>query len=83
VQEFLNNAFDYVITVCDDANETCPVFTGKVGHRLHFSFDDPARASGTEEERLKVFQRVRDEIKERFHEFYSVELTKTTKPLRM
>lgn len=70
VDQFINRPFDYVITVCDHARETCPVFTGKVVHRLHIGFDDPAEATGTEEEVLSVFRRVRDEIHEHFHQFY-------------
>ncbi len=61
---YLGDTFDYVITVCDDANEACPVFPG-AKRRLHWSFEDPAQATGSEEERLRVFQSVRDEIKER------------------
>ena len=70
VDEFVDKAFDYVITVCDDAKEVCPVFTGDVDHRLHIGFDDPADATGTEEEVLKVFRRVRDEIRKDFTDFY-------------
>jgi len=70
VGEFLSGGFDYVVTVCDDAKETCPVFTGKVRNRLHIGFEDPARATGTEEEILAVFRRVRDEIREAFYRFY-------------
>lgn len=79
VDRFLNDAFDYVITVCDNAKETCPIFSGKVKHRLHIGFDDPAEATGTEEHILAEFRRVRDEIKERFHEFYHNELKKESK----
>ena len=61
---YLGDTFDYVITVCDDANEPCPVFPG-AKRRLHWSFEDPAQATGSEEERLRVFQSVRDEIRER------------------
>jgi arsenate reductase len=57
-------AWDYLITVCDDANERCPWVPGSV-QRLHWSFPDPSRASGTEEERLVVFRRVRDQIQAR------------------
>lgn len=70
VDPFLNHSFDYVITVCDNAKETCPVFTGNVTHRLHMGFDDPAEAVGTEEEILAEFRRVRDEIKREFGTFY-------------
>ncbi len=64
VEEFLDQSFNYVITVCDHANETCPVFSGTVKQRLHMGFEDPAMASGTEEEVLAIFRRVRDEIGE-------------------
>jgi len=59
-----SEGWDYLITVCDDANERCPWVPGSV-KRLHWSFPDPSRASGTEEERLAVFRRVRDQIQER------------------
>ena len=62
VDEFVNQNFDYVITVCDNANEQCPVFPGQV-KRIHWSFDDPAAAQGDDETRLSVFRRVRDEIR--------------------
>jgi len=74
VNEFINEEWDYVITVCDDANETCPVFTGKVKHRMHIGFDDPSKVTGTEEFILSEFRRVRDEIKERFYGFYNENL---------
>ena len=70
VDHFLADAFDYVITVCDNARETCPVFTGRVKNRLHIGFDDPADAVGTAEEVMSVYRRVRDEIREGFHAFY-------------
>jgi len=70
VAEFLDTDFDYVITVCDDANETCPVFIGKVKHRLHIGFDDPAKATGTAEEIISAFRKVRNEIQEEFKKFY-------------
>ena len=69
VDQFLNDSFDYVITVCDNAKETCPVFMGKVGRRLHISFKDPANATGTDEEILSVFRKVRDEIRQEFYQF--------------
>ena len=68
VDEFLGEEFDYVITVCDRANENCPVFPGRT-KRIHWSFDDPAKAEGDESERLAVFRRVRDEIEGRLREF--------------
>jgi arsenate reductase len=63
LDQYLGEPFDYVITVCDDANEACPFFPG-AKNRLHWSFEDPSRADGTEEERLAVFRKVRDEIRE-------------------
>jgi arsenate reductase len=71
VEKYIIQAFDYVITVCDNAKETCPVFTGKVKTQLHIPFDDPADATGTEEEIMPVYRRVRDEINERFKIFYN------------
>jgi arsenate reductase len=71
VDQFLNDSFDYVITVCDNAKETCPLFIGKVGKQLHIGFEDPADAIGTEEEILSAFRRIRDEIKNDFYKFYS------------
>lgn len=70
VSEYLDQAFDYVITVCGGAKETCPTFQGKVGRNLHIGFDDPADATGTEEEVLSEFRRIRDEIRRDFGEFY-------------
>ncbi|MDQ3924045.1 MAG: arsenate reductase ArsC [Actinomycetota bacterium] len=64
LDRYVGQPFDYVITVCDQANEACPVFPG-VRRRLHWSFEDPAQASGTEEERIRVFRSVRNAIKER------------------
>ncbi|GAB4328368.1 MAG: arsenate reductase ArsC [Calditrichia bacterium] len=70
VDEFIDKSFDYVITVCDNARETCPVFIGDVKEQLHIGFEDPAEAEGSEEEILAVFRRVRDEIKRDFYDFY-------------
>ena len=69
VEKYLSQSFDYVITVCDNAKETCPVFMGKVGKQLHIGFEDPAEATGSEEEILAVFRKVRDEIKKEFKKF--------------
>ena len=68
VNEFTGRDFDYVLTVCDNAKEICPVFTGNVKHRMHIGFDDPACAAGSEEEIMNVYRRVRDEIKEALSE---------------
>jgi arsenate reductase len=70
VNEFIDQSFDYVITVCDKAKETCPFFIGKVGKQLHIGFEDPAEATGTEEEVLKVYRKVRDQIMDSFFDFY-------------
>lgn len=61
LDEFLDQHFDYIITVCDNAKQTCPAFPGKAA-RIHWSFDDPAEAVGDDEQKLAVFRRVRDEI---------------------
>ena len=79
VDQFLPLSFDYVITVCGNAKETCPVFTGKVRNRLHIGFDDPAEAAGSEENILAVFRRVRDEIKKDFYHFYTETISKDSR----
>jgi arsenate reductase (thioredoxin) len=76
VDQYLNDEWDYVITVCDHANETCPLFMGKVKHRLHIGFEDPSHATGTDEYILSEFRRVRDEVKTKFYELYKNELMK-------
>ncbi|MCH7679827.1 arsenate reductase ArsC [candidate division KSB1 bacterium] len=68
VEIFLDQKFDYVITVCDAARETCPVFPNSK-ESLHWSLEDPAEATGSEEEIMKVFRRVRDQIRKRLQEF--------------
>ena len=70
VEIYLNDAWDYVITVCGGANESYPNFIGKVGKRLHIGFDDPSDAIGTDEFVMKEFRRVRDEIQEKFKEIF-------------
>ena len=70
VDQFLSLPFDHVLTVCDNARETCPVFAGQVRHREHLGFDDPARATGTEDEIIAEFRRVRYEIRMAFGAFY-------------
>lgn len=74
VDEYINEEWDFVITVCDDANETCPAFFGKVKHRLHIGFEDPSYATGTDEFIWDEFRRVRDQIKERFYKFYTEQI---------
>lgn len=68
VEEFVGQEFDFVITVCDNAKENCPVFPGRT-KRIHWSFDDPAEATGDDAAKLAVFRRVRDEIKEKLTSF--------------
>lgn len=70
VNQYLNEPWDFVITVCGGAKESCPAFFGQVGERLHIGFDDPDAFKGTEEEILPEFRRVRDEIKMKMEEFY-------------
>jgi arsenate reductase (thioredoxin) len=71
VDEFLNDEWDYVITVCDDAKESCPVFPGKVKRRLHIGFEDPSNVTGSEEFIMSEFRRIRDEIRTTFYKFYN------------
>jgi arsenate reductase len=66
---YINEKWDYVITVCDNARETCPVFTGKVKQLLHMGFEDPSQFTGTDEEKMHEFRRIRDEIKDAFYKF--------------
>ena len=70
VDNYIDQEWDYVITVCGGAKEVCPAFVGKVKNRLHIGFDDPADAVGSEEEVMAVYRRVRDEIKQEFGKFY-------------
>ncbi|HWA07742.1 MAG TPA: arsenate reductase ArsC [Ignavibacteria bacterium] len=70
VDEFTGMDFDYVITVCDNAREICPVFTGNVKHRIHRGFEDPFNAEGTEEEKREVYRKVRDRIRGVFKELF-------------
>ncbi len=70
VDKYLLMSFDYVITVCGNAKETCPVFVGSVKEQLHIGFDDPADAVGTEEEITNEFRKIRDEIKQDFWKWY-------------
>jgi len=74
VDDYLNEEWDYVITVCGGANEACPAFFGKVKHRLHIGFDDPSHAVGTPEFIMSEFYRVRDEIKVAFRKLYTEQL---------
>ena len=74
VEIYLGEEWDYVITVCGGANESCPAFIGKVKHRLHIGFDDPSHAVGTDEFIWSEFLRVRDQIKDQFLDFYNKNL---------
>ena len=65
---FLDKSWDYVITVCDSANERCPVFPGRTT-RIHWSFDDPSQVTGTDQEHLQAFRRVRDQIHARLRQW--------------
>jgi arsenate reductase len=66
VEQFLSQSFDYVVTVCDGANESCPAFVGMVSHRLHIGFEDPAKVQGSDDFVLQEFRRIRDEIEQQF-----------------
>ncbi len=70
VDIYISEDWDYVITVCDDAKESCPVFTGKAKHRLHMPFTDPSHLEGSEEYILQEFHKVRDQIKKEFNRLY-------------
>ena len=78
VTEYLGQEWDYVITVCGGANESCPAFTGKVKHRLHIGFEDPSEAIGTPEFIKREFRRIRNRIKAGFREFYHTNIEKLT-----
>ena len=80
VDTYLDREWDYVITVCGGANESCPAFTGKVGRRLHMGFDDPSHAEGSPEFIDSEFRRVRDEIREAFARLYRSEISKREVP---
>ena len=74
VDMYLADQWDYVITVCDGANETCPSFQGKVRRRLHLGFDDPSHYEGADDAVIDEFRRVRDQIKEGFSRLYTNEI---------
>jgi arsenate reductase (thioredoxin) len=71
VDQYIGEEWDYVITVCNDANETCPVFMGKVKNRLHIAFEDPSHSTGTDEFILSEFRRVRNDINNAFYRLYT------------
>ena len=74
VEPYLQQKFDYVITVCDRAQETCPIFPG-ASSLLHWSFNDPAKAKGTFEQQISVFRQIRDEIAERIRRFIKEDMS--------
>ena len=74
VDEYINEPWDYVITVCDNANETCPIFPGKVRNRLHMGFEDPSVFKGSYTEKINEFYRIRNEIRDEFFKLYETEL---------
>jgi len=78
VTQFLGQSFDYVITVCDDADKNCPNFGGKVGKRLHLGFPDPAKVTGSDTEKLAVFRRVRGDIETTFRRLYKTQMKRSS-----
>lgn len=80
VNQYLDEEWDYVITVCGGANENCPMFTGHVKHRLHIGFDDPASITGDAEFVMNEFRRIRNEIKNGFYAFYITEIKQQKLP---
>ena len=74
--KFIEQPFDFVITVCDHAREACPIFTGTVRQQLHIGFDDPAEATGTQQHILDEFRRIRDEINQKFKKFYEEQIAR-------
>lgn len=75
VDEFAGQDFDYVITVCDNAKQSCPIYPAKT-KRIHWSIEDPAAVQGSEEERLAAFRRIRDELRLRLQRFAETEAAK-------
>ncbi len=75
VEQFVGQDFDYVITVCDRANETCPIFPGDP-KRVHWSFPDPSAATGTDDEKIRAFRKVRDELRDRLRTWAQVAVRK-------
>lgn len=78
VDTYLGQEWDYVVTVCGGANESCPAFTGKVRHRVHIGFEDPSEATGTPEFIMGEFRRIRDQIREKFLEFFHTKIKGVT-----
>ena len=77
VDQYLDDEWDYMITVCDHAKETCPSFLGKVEHRLHMGFADPAGATGPEQQILNKFREVRNQIEQEFRRLYETRIKQT------
>ena len=80
VNGYLNHCWDFLITVCEDADKDCPVFSGRVKNRLHIGFQDPSKYTGDEKETENEFVRVRDEIKMAFAKFYITQIKKQELP---
>ena len=76
IDRFIDQEWDLVITVCGVANGSCPMFSGKVGKRMHIGFDDPDAFTGTDEEIIAEFRRVRDEIRLKMQDFYLTEINR-------
>jgi len=76
VDQYLTEEWDYVITVCDSAKETCPVFPGKVRHRLHMGFEDPSLVKGSYSEVQNEFYRIRNDIRDEFYKLFESEIRK-------
>lgn len=76
IDRFLDQEWDFVITVFGGANESCPMFSGKVGKCMHIGFDDPDAFTGTDEEIIAEFRRVRDEIRLKMQDFYLTEINR-------
>lgn len=79
VDKYLSQEWDYVITVCDHANEVCPVFQGKVRNRLHMGFEDPSETKGNYTEVINEFYRIRNEIRDEFYNLFETEIKKKLK----
>ncbi|MEX0940865.1 MAG: arsenate reductase ArsC [Candidatus Babeliales bacterium] len=77
VSNFLNQSFDYVITVCDEANNECPTFSGDIKNILYIPFQDPSKISGNEEKKLEIFRKIRDQIKEFAYSFIKKSSSRT------
>jgi len=78
-RQFVHQSFDHVVTVCDEADASCPTFAGKVSSRTHIGFPDPAEAMGTDEQIMRRFREVRDDIRTTFTAYYNAEIRSTTR----